>query len=398
MTVRIVYGPELARYRLSPSHPLRPERAMLAVELARAWGFAAERGTEQSGQAAIVPPPAPAGDAELEIVHDPGYISAVRKAGAAPQDWFGPFGIGAGDTPPFPDMHEASAQIVAATTAALADIADGRVTRAFCPAGGLHHAHRDHAAGFCVYNDVAVAIASAVREHPGLRVAYVDVDVHHGDGVQEAFYKRKDVLTISVHESGSYLFPGTGRTTETGIRDAVGFAVNLPLPPGAGDECYSLAFERVIAPAVRTFAPGIIVAQLGADTHRDDPLAHIATTVRGQYRMAQSLVKLAEEVCDGRILATGGGGYDAFSATPRAWACAIAALLGAEPPETLPESWRALAAESAAAAGVRADIPTHTFQESETADAAFAGSDPLGETERAIERLLEAHPLFTRAR
>jgi acetoin utilization protein AcuC len=318
----------------------------------------------------------------------------VRVAGSSPERWPSAFGIGPGDTPAFAHMHEVSALIAGATIRALADVVEGRSARAFCPAGGLQHAHRDHASGFCVYNDVAVAIAAAVAEHPGLRAAYVDVDVHHGDGVQEAFYDRADVLTVSVHESGSYLFPGTGRIAETGTGEGSGFAVNLPLPPGAGDDCYRLAFADVIAPAVRAFAPDVIVAQLGADSHRADPLAHLTTTVRGQYDMAQHLVELADGVCDGRIVATGGGGYDAFSATPRAWACALAALLGTAPPEELPECWRLLAADAAKKAGERIEIPHHTFDEFGGAEGPHAGGDPLGETERAIERLRATHPLL----
>ncbi len=193
--------------------------------------------------------------------------------------------------------------------------------RAFNLAGGLHHAHRDRAAGFCVYNDLAVAIASVTAEHPGLRVAYVDLDAHHGDGVQEAFYERADVLTVSVHESGAYLYPGTGRAVETGSGPGLGFAVNVPLPPDAGDACYALALTGVVAPALRAFSPDVIVAQLGADSHRDDPLTHLDTTVAGQYSNTLAVVALADELCAGRIVATGGGGYDTFSAVPRAWAC-----------------------------------------------------------------------------
>ncbi|HEY5541530.1 MAG TPA: acetoin utilization protein AcuC [Coriobacteriia bacterium] len=403
MTVELVYTPQLAQYRLSETHPLRPERFVLAVELARAWGLIAETSANQSGRARLVPP-GPIDDLDLLRVHDASYIAAVRQAGAAPARWGGAFGIGPGDTPAFPRMHEISAEIAAATTRALADVVDKRCLRAFSPAGGLHHAHRDHASGFCVYNDCAVAIARATVEHHGLRVAYVDVDVHHGDGVQEAFYDRSDVLTVSVHESGSYLFPGTGRLAETGVGAGLGYAVNLPLPPGAGDEEYGMAFESVIAPAVRVFAPDVLLVQLGADSHRDDPLADLATTVAGQYRMAQRLTGLADEMCGGRIAATGGGGYDSFSAVPRAWACALCALLGVPVPAELPEAWRALAAEAAASAetdedaseGIAAPIPRGTFDERPEAPQPWGG-DPLGETERAIIQLRASHPLLLEA-
>jgi acetoin utilization protein AcuC len=336
----------------------------------------------------------PASREELLRVHDAAYVEAVQQAGADPSAWGEAFGIGPGDTPPFAQMHEVSALVCGATIRALEDVVAGRTGRSFSPAGGLHHAHRDRAAGFCVYNDPAVAIAHAIAEHPGLRVAYVDVDVHHGDGVQEAFYRRADVLTVSVHESGRYLYPGTGRLVDIGEDEGSGFALNLPMEPGAGDDSYALAFEGAIAPAVRAFAPDVIVAQLGADTHLADPLAHLHTTVAGQCALTHRLVALADEVCDGRICATGGGGYDSFSAVPRAWACALAELLGVEVPAELPETWRAEALETAERAGVAKRIGHAPFEEPDETGERTWGGDPLGETERAIERLRGQHPLL----
>jgi acetoin utilization protein AcuC len=393
MTVELVYTPHLAQYRLSETHPLRPERFVLAVELARAWGLIAEGPAEQPGRALLVEP-GPIDDADLLRVHDADYIAAVRQAGASPSTWGGAFGIGPGDTPAFPRMHEASAEIAAATIRALADVVENRCQRSLSPAGGLHHAHRDHASGFCVYNDCAIAICHALMHNPGIKVAYIDVDVHHGDGVQDSFYDRSDVLTISVHESGRYLFPGTGRPVETGTGRGAGYALNLPLPPGSGDAEYAMAFESVIAPAVRAFAPDVLVTQLGADSHRDDPLADLTTTVAGQYRMAQNLTALADEVCGGRIAATGGGGYDCFSAVPRAWACALAALLGVAVPPDLPDAWRLLAAEAAERAGEDVAIPRGTFDESPIPNVAPWDGDPLGDTERTVMRLRAAHPLL----
>ena len=338
--------------------------------------------------------PEPATETDLLRVHDATYIAAVRQAGANPAAYGGGFGIGPGDTPAFSHMHEVSAEIAGATIRALDDVVAGEALRAFSPAGGLHHAHRDHASGFCVYNDCAIAIAHTIAENPGLRVAYVDVDVHHGDGVQAAFYARADVLTVSVHESGRYLFPGTGRAAETGSGAGVGFAVNLGLAPGADDVSYGLAFDAVIAPALRAYSPDVIVAQLGADSHWADPLGHIATTVEGQYRMAARLVAVAEKVCGGRIVATGGGGYDTFSAVPRAWACALAALLCVHVPAELPDCWRLLAAEAAKRAGTVARLSRLTFDESGFGSEQEWGGDPLGETQRAIARLRAEHPLL----
>ena len=393
MTVELVYKPRLAEYRLSDSHPLRPERFVLAVELMRAWGLICDASAENPACATLVSPEK-ASDADVLAVHTAGYVDAVKAAGANPGTWHGDRGIGPGDTPAFAHMHEISAEIAGATMRALSDVVEGRCQRSFSPAGGLHHAHRDHASGFCVYNDPAIAICHALSAHPDLRIAYVDVDVHHGDGVQDVFYEQANVLTISVHESGRFLFPGTGRLVETGVGAGTGFAVNLPLAPGAGDDSYGIAFETVIAPAVRAFSPDVIVAQLGADSHRADPLAHLDTTVWGQYHIATRMVALADEVCGGRIAATGGGGYDSFSAVPRAWACALAALLGVPVPEELPDSWRMLAVEAAERAGVRIHLPISTFGEAEAPRQPEWGGDPLAETERAIVRLRAQHPLL----
>jgi len=331
---------------------------------------------------------------DLLLVHDAAYIDAVRRAGNSPETWRGAFGIGSGDTPAFLHMHEVSAEIAGASIRALDDVLAETCGRAFSPAGGLHHAHRSHASGFCVYNDAAIAIAHATAKAPGLRVAYVDVDVHHGDGVQDAFYNRADVLTISLHESGRYLFPGTGRIVETGTGEGEGYAINLPLPPEAADDALALAIESVVAPAVRAFGPDVIFAQLGADSHQADPLADLCTTVEGQYHNALRLTQLADEVCGGKIAAVGGGGYDSFSAVPRAWACAMAALLGAPVPERLPESWRAQAMQSAQRAGEDVALPELTFGESESAEPVAHSVDPLGETQREIERLTASHPLL----
>ncbi len=399
MDVEAVYTERLAGYRLSADHPLRPERFTLTMALAQEWGLLGggleSAGTLAAAPAAYVVEPVPATDAELLRVHAPEYVAAVKRAGAEPREWPGGFGIGPGDTPAFAGMHEASALAAGATLRGLADVLCGAIGRAFCPAGGLHHAHADHASGFCVYNDLAVAIASALAADPALRIAYVDVDAHHGDGVQAAFYERPEVLTISLHESGQYLFPGTGRAVETGAGAGAGFALNLPLVPGADDACYELALARLVAPALRAFHPDVIVAQLGADSHRDDPLTHLATTVRGQHANAKRLVALSEELCGGRIVATGGGGYDTFSAVPRAWACALAALLGVEPPAELPGDWRELARDAAERAGLLGfEAPTATFAERVTAPRGLPPDEALAETERSVERLLAEHPLF----
>ncbi|MEI7814542.1 MAG: acetoin utilization protein AcuC [Coriobacteriia bacterium] len=384
MRVELIYAPEMGNYRFGVAHPMQPERFTLAVELARDWGLLGADGV-------AVVRPLPATDSELLLAHDSAYVNAVKRASADANGWHDGFGIGAGDTPAFAGMHEAAALATGATVRGLRDVVAGTCLRAFSPAGGLHHAHRDRAAGFCIYNDLAVGIAAAIAENPGLRIAYVDLDAHHGDGVQEAFWTRSDCVTISVHESGMYLYPGTGRIVETGSGPGEGFALNVPLPPDSGDECYAIVLAEVVAPALRAFDPDVIVVQLGADSHRNDPLTHLDTTVAGQFANAQALVALAEELCGGRILATGGGGYDTYSAAPRAWACVLAALLGVEPPASLPEAWREAA--TSASRGV-VTPPLGTFEERAPEPPAEARDRALAGTADVVAQLRATHPLL----
>lgn len=329
----LIWRPELADYELSSDHPLKPIRLTLAVELMREWGLLDDE------EAVLAP--SPATDDDLTLVHTQGYIDVVREA----SDWTATFrpraGLGTADNPIFPGMHEVSALIAGGSILGVREVLEGRRTRTFSIAGGLHHAHRERTSGFCVYNDPAIAIASAIREKPGTRVLYLDIDAHHGDGVQEAFYRSADVMTISLHESGRYLFPGTGFVNEIGEGAGEGFAVNVPLPPWATDDCYALAFEQAVAPLARTFRPDLIVAQCGVDAHHDDPLTQLGMTLGGYTRLTRSIVALADEVCEGRLAAEGGGGYAVHSVVPVAWAGLMATLRGREFPAELPASWLA---------------------------------------------------------
>lgn len=396
MDVALVYDPVMATYRFPTGHPMRPERFTLAVSLMRAWGLVGEGGVPGvAGEPrAAWWHPHPATDEDLLLAHTPGLIAAAKAAGSAvgadPWTDFG-HGIGPGDTPAFRGMHEASALAVGGTMLALAGVLDERARRAFNPAGGLHHAQRDSAEGFCVYNDAVVAIERATLNYPGLRVAYVDVDAHHGDGVERAFAQRSDVLTVSVHESGRYLFPGTGASRDIGEGLGTGYAVNVPLPPDAGPECYALAVGEVVAPALRAFVPDVVVAQLGADNHRQDPLAHLAQTVQGHIATTRQIVELADELCEGRIVALGGGGYEPFTVVPRMWAGALAVLLGREVPSSLPAEWLV---EAARAAGIE-DLGVHeTFDERMVPPSAEVTAEALRLTERAIAETLAASPLL----
>jgi acetoin utilization protein AcuC len=223
---------------------------------------------------------------------------------------------------------------------AIAEVVAGRTSRAFSVAGGLHHAHRARAAGFCVYNDAAVAIATALRADPGLRVLYIDIDAHHGDGIQEIFYEDPRVLTVSIHETGLALYPGTGFQSERGAGAGLGCAANVPLPPLATDACYRLVFEEAVAPLAGRFSPDVIVAQCGADAHHDDPLTSLGLTLPGHRWLVRGIVGLADDLCGGRLVALGGGGYGWEHVVPRAWAAVAAELTGSDVPEPLPGLWR----------------------------------------------------------
>jgi acetoin utilization protein AcuC len=265
-------------------------------------------------------------------------VDATRRAGHGEDGPWARYGYGPGDNPIFPQMHEAGALVVGSTIAAAEAVLEGTVAHAFNASGGLHHAMPSRASGFCVYDDPAAAIAWLLGRGVE-RVAYVDVDVHHGDGVQEIFYADPRVLTISIHESGEYLFPGTGFVNERGEGDAEGTKVNLPLHPGTGDDAWLEAFREVIPPLVRRWKPDVLVTQLGCDTHATDPLAHLRLTTAAYREAGKMLHDLAHEVTDGRWVATGGGGYQWARVVPRAWTLYFAEMAGAELPDHLPESW-----------------------------------------------------------
>ncbi|MGD0242702.1 MAG: acetoin utilization protein AcuC [Streptosporangiaceae bacterium] len=289
--------------------------------------------------------PVPADQAELELVHDAAYIDAVRAAG---QDGLpnGRYGLGTTDNPVFAGMHEASALVAGATLAAARAVWRGETEHGANIAGGLHHAMRRSASGFCVYNDPAIAIKWMLAQG-AQRIAYVDIDVHHGDGVQAAFYDDPRVLTISLHEHPATLFPGTGLASETGTGDGRGYAVNVPLPAGTGDAGWLRAFDAVVPPLLRAFGPQVLVSQHGCDSHRLDPLANLELSVDGQRRAQLMLHDLAHEVAGGRWVLTGGGGYELVRVVPRTWTHLLAVASGdpLDPAQPVPSAWRALAAE-----------------------------------------------------
>jgi acetoin utilization protein AcuC len=332
--VTVVWDEALLAYDFGPEHPLRPGRVELTMALARDAGLLE--------QAKVVAPLALSGG-DLARVHDLDYLAAVKTASESGRPALD-YGLAPGDNPPFPGMHEAATLVCGASVAAAAAIVAGEAVHAFSPAGGLHHAMPGQASGFCIYNDPAVAIAWLL-EHGIERVAYVDVDVHHGDGVEAIFADEPRVLTISVHESGRFLFPGTGFPHEIGDGAARGTIANLPLPPSTTDDLYLPAFDAVVPKLVRAFEPDVLVTQLGCDSHYTDPLAHLGLTTRAYAELAGRLHDLAHTVTKGRWLATGGGGYQWATVVPRAWCSYLAEMLGSRLPERLPDAYLIEASE-----------------------------------------------------
>ncbi|MEV0432983.1 acetoin utilization protein AcuC [Nocardia sp. NPDC050413] len=329
----LVWTERFLGYTWSPEHPMKPARLRFTMSLAESLGLL--DGIEPLA-------PAEATQGELMRVHSNAYIQAVRRAGAGPATPEGTlYGLGTADNPVFPHMHEAASVIVGGTLAAAREIAAGRTRRAVSIGGGMHHAMPDSAAGFCIYNDAAIAI-SWLLDNGFDRIAYVDVDVHHGDGVQRAFYADPRVLTVSLHQHPATLWPNTGWPEETGLGSAEGTSINLPLLPGTRDAQWLRGFHAVVPGAIAAFRPQIIVSQCGVDTHREDPLADLELTVDGQRAAFLAMRELADRHAEGRWLALGGGGYGVVRVVPRAWTHLLAAALDRPlvPDTPIPESWR----------------------------------------------------------
>lgn len=342
----VVYDESLTGYDFGPEHPMNPVRVDLTMKLTRSLGL-----LDLPGGLTAVPAPH-ATDEDLLLVHDPSLIEAVRRSSADPRLHDPRHGLGTDDNPTFAHMHQAARHVVGASLEAARQVWTGESVHAANIAGGLHHAMPASASGFCVYNDIAVAIRWLL-DQGATKVAYVDVDVHHGDGVQRIFYDDPRVLTISLHETGQMLFPGTGFPVESGGPNAPGTSVNVALPPGTADAGWLRAFHAVVPPLVRAFEPEILITQHGCDSHRDDPLAHLMLTVDGHRASYLALHDLAHEVCGGRWVATGGGGYAVVEVVPRSWSHLLAIVGGTplSPELETPAEWRESVAERL---GVRA--------------------------------------------
>ncbi len=325
MKTALVHSDQYARFDYGPEHPLRMERLGLTWRLMEAYGLT-------SLPDAKLLAPEPADEAVIGRFHARHYLEVLKAAGSGlAVPGMHRFGLGPGDNPIFPGLWEAARLVAGGSLLAAKLVADGEVARAFHFAGGLHHAMPDRASGFCYVNDAVLAIL-ALRER-GWRVSYVDIDAHHGDGVQFAFYGDPSVLTISTHERGDRLFPGTGFVEEHGEGAGHGYSVNLPLEPGTDDEVYAEAFEAVVPPLIAVFKPDVVVAQLGIDSHHTDPLTHLSFSVQGFAHAVQRIVELSP-----RLVALGGGGYD-LTNVARAWTAAWAVLNGIEIQPEIPASF-----------------------------------------------------------
>jgi acetoin utilization protein AcuC len=322
----LVYSEDWTRFDYGTEHPLRMERLGLTWRLMQAYGLTALPGT-------TVHAPEIASELELLRFHTEEYLSVLKAAntGTAAAAVTCRYGLGPGDNPIFPGLWDAARLAAGGSLHAARLVASGQVQRAFHFAGGLHHAMPDRASGFCYVNDAVLAILHL--RAAGLRVAYVDIDAHHGDGVQAAFYDSRDVLTISTHERGDRLFPGTGFVEELGEGEGRGFSVNLPLDVLTDTGVYLPAFEAVVPPLLRAFRPDVVVAQLGIDSHRTDPLTHLALDVQGFARAVARIAELAP-----RLVALGGGGYD-IGNVARAWTAAWAVMNDVELPAEIPAAY-----------------------------------------------------------
>ncbi|MFB8758583.1 acetoin utilization protein AcuC [Streptomyces nigra] len=327
---QLMWDQAVTGYDFGRDHPMDPVRLGLTRKLVEAF---------ELDQHMDVVAAQPAGESTLRLVHREDYIEAVKAASADPRSADQSYGLGTLDDPAFAGMHEVSALIAGQSVGAAEAVWRGSALHAVNFAGGLHHAMPAAASGFCVYNDAALAIARLL-ELGAERVAYVDVDVHHGDGVQAAFWEDPRVLTISLHEHPATLFPQTGWPQETGA--AEGSAVNVALPAGTGDQGWLRAFHAVVPELLADFRPQVLVTQHGADTHFEDPLAHLAVSLDAQRAVQVACHDLAHEYADGKWLALGGGGYAVVEVVPRSWThlVAIAAGRPVEPTTLIPESWR----------------------------------------------------------
>ena len=307
-----VFSHAILRYRFHAEHPFNQKRILLTKDLLEQMNVLTKR---------EVVKPRVATENELALFHSKTYIDVVKRAsnGNISAEEGKQFGLGTEDTPIFPDMHEASRLLVGGSLTAVDAVLNGEYQHALNLGGGLHHGFKRRASGFCIYNDGAIAI-KYIREKFNLKVLYIDTDAHHGDGVQEAFYDDPNVCTVSIHETGRYLFPGTGNVNERGLKEGYGYSFNIPLDAYTQDESFIHLYESALTKIAAFFKPDIIVTQNGVDAHVYDPLTHLCSTLKTFERIPLFAHELAHQYCGGKWIALGGGGYDIWRVVPRAWA------------------------------------------------------------------------------
>jgi acetoin utilization protein AcuC len=299
----VYWDPKFLQYDFGFDHPFTERSRWMAVRLLDETGFF--EGSEPGAPSWVETVPS-ATRQELERFHTPEYIDLVQRLGRSRSS----HPLDAGDTPSFPGCYDAAAALVGGTLACARQVRESPIPHAFSPGGGLHHAHPGRASGFCIFNDLAATVRALLDESPGLRrIAYVDIDVHHGDGVMYGFYADGRLLDIDFHQDGRTIFPGTGFLTETGRGDGAGLKVNVPLPPETGDEAFIPLFEQIVPTMVRSYRPELIVLQCGMDAHMGDRLGSLQYTRTAYERAIDVLHSLSHEVCEGRFVITGGGGY-----------------------------------------------------------------------------------------
>jgi len=334
--VYVPWNESLRAYDFGFAHPMSPIRVALAMRLIDEFGLLDHGNVEVDADFPV------ATDEMLLRVHTAELLAIVKQAGENPEGFVDMGrGLGTADTPAFHGMHEAAARVCGATVAAAQAVHSGRAQHAVNIAGGLHHAMPDAVSGFCVYNDPGVAIGWLLDQGVQ-KVAYIDVDVHHGDGVQAMFWDDPRVLTVSIHESPKSLFPGTGWPSEIGGPGAEGTAVNIALPAGTGDQGWLRAFHAVVPHVLKAFEPEIIVSQHGCDSHFEDPLANLTKSIDGQSMAYQAVHRWAHRYCQGRWVACGGGGYEWVDVVPRAWTHLMAIAVGKpiKPTTEIPPGFR----------------------------------------------------------
>jgi len=335
--VGLVFSEDFYTYNFGDYHPLRPLRLELTIKLMELYGLLKDPKLKML-------PPRAATTEELYLVHDRDYVETVRKYSSQPQNFLkdhprGIYGLGTMDDPVFPGMFEASALVAGASiVAGDAVMNDPNIDHAFNFGGGLHHAARNKAHGFCIFNDAAIAIQKIRLKHPNKKIMYLDIDAHHGDGVQWIFYKDSDVLKLSIHQDGNTLFPGTGFMEEIGEGQGINYTVNIPIYPGTYDDAYIDMFRIQIPRVMETFKPDLLVTQLGVDTYFQDPLTMLGLSTSGHEKLYKLIHDYVHEYCGGKWLALGGGGY-LMNVVPRSWTMALATMLEVSIPNNIPEEW-----------------------------------------------------------